>query len=222
MSGDAVVYVHGLWVAGHEALLLRRRLWRAHQWPVHRFRYAAARDSLADITAGLRDYIAAVDAERVHLLGHSLGGLVILRCLERYALPRPGRVVFAGTPANACRSATSLDRWRLGRYRLGRRLLGPVIAEELLVARERQWNLPRELGLIAGSRPLGMGRLVVDFDEPNDGTVAVSETRLAGATAHLTLPVTHTTMLLSPRVAREVWSFFEHGRFGSQVGNQHP
>jgi len=45
--------------------------------------------------------------------------------------------------------------------------------------------------------------------------VAVSETQLPGATAHLILPVSHTGMLLSARVARETGSFLEHGRFGS-------
>ena len=46
-------------------------------------------------------------------------------------------------------------------------------------------------------------------------SVAVAETRLPGATAHLTLPVSHTGMLLSARVAREVGSFLDHGRFGT-------
>jgi hypothetical protein len=56
---------------------------------------------------------------------------------------------------------------------------------------------------------------VVDFDEANDGTVAVSETRLPGAKAHIVLPVSHSGMLLSARVAHEVGQFLELGHFGS-------
>jgi hypothetical protein len=55
---------------------------------------------------------------------------------------------------------------------------------------------------------------VVDFDEPNDGAVAVSETRLPGAKQHLILPVTHTGMLLSPQVAQEAGQFLATGHFG--------
>ena len=41
-------------------------------------------------------------------------------------------------------------------------------------------------------------------DKPHDGAVAVDETRLAGARAHLVLPVSHTSMVCSRDVAREV------------------
>jgi hypothetical protein len=56
---------------------------------------------------------------------------------------------------------------------------------------------------------------VVDFQEANDGTVAVSETKLPGAKAHIVLPVSHTGMLLSARVAFETGQFLELGHFGA-------
>ena len=45
--------------------------------------------------------------------------------------------------------------------------------------------------------------------------LAVSETELAGAKSRLCLPVNHSGMLLSARVAREAGSFLEYGRFGA-------
>ncbi|MCC7463961.1 MAG: alpha/beta hydrolase [Gammaproteobacteria bacterium] len=210
MQGDAVVYGHGLWLSGREAVLLRRRIGseRGCRWVT--FGYSSLRESLADITQRLAACVRGVAAARVHLVGHSLGGLVILRCVERcHDLP-PGRVVFLGTPAVASAAAR-----RVARLRIGRAVMGPVVAAELLRDHARCWGVDRELGLIAGSRSRGAGRLVTDFTGANDGTVAVAETRLPGATAHLTLPVSHIGMLLSARVAREVGSFLEHGRFGS-------
>ncbi|MFO1410346.1 MAG: alpha/beta hydrolase [Steroidobacteraceae bacterium] len=210
MQGDAVVFVHGLWLSGQEAFLLRRRVVseRACEW--HNFAYSSVWHSLDDITQGLAACARGVDAARVHLVGHSLGGLVILRCVERYPDLPPGRVVFLGTPAVASAAAR-----RVARFRIGRAAMGPVVAEELLRHHERSWGAERGLGIIAGDQQLSLGRLVTDFTEPNDGTVAVAETRLPGASAHLTLPVSHTGMLLSARVAREVGSFLDHGRFGS-------
>jgi len=52
------------------------------------------------------------------------------------------------------------------------------------------------------------------FGEDNDGTVAVSETRLPGAAAVMTMPVSHMGLLWSAAVAREAGSFLEHGCFG--------
>jgi pimeloyl-ACP methyl ester carboxylesterase len=205
----AVVYVHGLWFSGHEAFLLRRRLEkeRGYAWRV--FSYASTLQSMDEIADALNAYIAEVDAPRVHLLGHSLGGIAILRCLERHPQQPPGRVVILGTPSMASQAAAALAR-----FRFGRAILGQAAALELLHTHQRSWPHERDIGIIAGTQPLSFGRLVVDFDEPNDGTVAVSETRLPGATAHLMLPVSHSGMLLSARVAHEVGQFLEHGRFG--------
>jgi len=206
---DAVVYVHGLWLSGHEAFLLRRRLVRERGYAWHMFSYASTLLTMDAIADALHEFIAALRVPRVHLLGHSLGGLAILRCLERHPAQPPGRVVFLGTPAMASRAANAL-----GRLRLGRAILGPAARGELLYAHAHRWAQQRELGIIAGTRPLSFGRLVTNFDEDSDGMVAVSETRLPGATAHLTLPVSHTGLLLSARVAHEAGQFFEHGHFG--------
>jgi pimeloyl-ACP methyl ester carboxylesterase len=209
MQGDAIVYVHGLWLSGQEAFLLRRRLESARGCDWHNFSYFSVWQTTAEITQALAGFVRSLGAARVHLVGHSLGGLVILRCLEQHADLPPGRVVFLATPA-----VTSAAARRVARFRIGRAVMGRVVADELLRDHERRWAHGRDLGIIAGNQSLGAGRLVTDFAEENDGTVAVAETRLPGATAHLTLPVSHTGILLSARVAREVGSFLAHGRFG--------
>lgn len=209
MNGAAVVYVHGLWMMGAEATLLARRLRLQRGYRVHVFRYRSVREPLSAIAAALRETVARIEAPHVHLLGHSLGGSVILACLERYPMTQPGRVVFMGAPVLGSRSAQTLCRWGLGRWVAGR-----AVADALVAHRQRPWAVARELGIIAGTLPLGFGRLLLRFNEPNDGTVAVSETRLAGATAYADLPVNHMGLLWSAQAAREAGSFLEHGRFG--------
>lgn len=206
----AVVYVHGLWMPGFEGALLRRRLRAERGFRCHVFRYRSVREPMTRLAAALRQMVARIEAPQVHLIGHSLGGLVIQRFLQRYTMAQPGRVVFLGTPA-----AGSCAARRLGAFRFGRRMMGAAVAEELLVERSRRWESERELGIIAGTMPVGLGHLLLTFREDNDGTVAVSETELAGAKYRLCLPVTHSGMLLSARVAREAGSFLEHGRFGT-------
>jgi len=206
----AVVYVHGLWLSGHEAFMLRRRLEKERGYAWQAFGYTSALQSMAEIADALNEAIGAIDAPTVHLVGHSLGGLAILRCFERHPQQPSGRIVFLGTPCLASRTANAV-----GRFRFGRAMLGQAATEELLYAHERAWKPGRELGIIAGNQSFSLGRLVTDFDEANDGTVAVSETRLPGATAHIVLPVSHSGMLLSARVAHEVGQFLEFGHFGT-------
>ena len=70
-----------------------------------------------------------------------------------------------------------------------------------------------EVGSIAGTMSVGMGRLVARFEGENDGTVAVDETELQGMTDHLCMPVSHSGMVLSTDVVDQVAAFLKHGKF---------
>jgi hypothetical protein len=83
----------------------------------------------------------------------------------------------------------------------------------LLSRRERRWQGQRELGVIAGSLGVGLGRLVGVGGAPSDGTILVDETRLPGIRAHLVLKVSHTGLPFSPTVARQTGAFLSSGNF---------
>jgi pimeloyl-ACP methyl ester carboxylesterase len=204
-----VVYVHGLWKSGGESLILRWRLASQFGFRTHVFRYDSL-SSMTEITTRLAKFVRELQLPTVRWVGHCLGGLVIYRFLERYPAQPPGRVVFLASPSMGSRSAASA-----GRIKLLARLMGKSVTEELLRPRIRHWGTHRDLGVIAGTRPLGLGQLVARFDEDYDGTVGVSETRLPGATDHLVLPVSHHGMLLSARVALETGLFLQRGSFSA-------
>lgn len=203
----AVVVVHGLWMPGAETCLLRRRLRAAGFTPVA-FHYPTIATSLSESAARLAEFLDGLPGNTRHLVGHSLGGVVILKALERHAPPRIGRVVALGSPFAGSAAAAHL-RALPG----GRRLLGRAMAEWLDEGGRRRWSAAAPLGVIAGSRPLGMGRLLGRLPVPHDGTVGVSETALDGAADRLVLPVTHFSMLWSRAVAREVAQFLRDARF---------
>ena len=211
MSNDAavVVYVHGLWMSGGESLFLKRRLTQDFGFKVHAFRYSAALSTMPQIIDDLQTLVRELDPRALHFVGHSLGGLVIYRFFERYAQQSPGRVVFLGTPSVASRAAVQASQ-----IRLVANLMGQPVAQELLQPQDRQWTFEdRPLGVIAGTQPVGIGQFLAQFEEDCDGTIGVSETRMPGATQHLSLPVSHAGLLVSPRVARETGEFLETGRF---------
>src|SRR5215813_7615930 len=150
-----VVYVHGLWMSGGESLFLRRRLANEFGFEVHAFRYAAASSTMPQIVDDLQALVQQLRPWRLHFVGHSLGGLVIYRFFERFPRQPPGRVVFMGTPSVASKAAVQASH-----IRLVANLMGKPVADELLRPRERRWEADRELGIIAGTQPLGVGQLL--------------------------------------------------------------
>ncbi len=203
-----IVYVHGLWLTGVESAWLRRRLAAELGCEARAFHYHSVTATVGEVVDALHAFIAGLQAEKIHLVGHSLGGIVILRLLEKYSDVPPGRVVLLGSPVNGSCVARGLSRWRLGSAVLGR-----MAEDELLQTPERRWDGSRELGLIAGTEPLGLGRIVAELPQPNDGTVAVVETRLPGARDVIDLPVSHTGMLFSVELVRQAAQFLREGRF---------
>ena len=126
-----VVYVHGLWQRGAESFLLRRRLAQELQADARTFSYPSVSGNINDNAMALGRYLKSVHADTVHLVGHSLGGLVILKLFELgftanglltsvMALPA-GRVVLMGSPVQGSLSAQRVARLPLG---LGRAMLG--------------------------------------------------------------------------------------------------
>jgi pimeloyl-ACP methyl ester carboxylesterase len=203
-----VVYVHGLWLTGHEALLLRRRIAHALGADVRAFSYPSVAATISDNAAALGRFLTSLPADTLHLVGHSLGGLVILRLFENAPALAPGRVVLLGSPINGSRAAHGFAR-----LPGGRRFMGRGVEEEVLTVRPRLWSGVREIGVIAGHSPWGLGRLIAPLEGPNDGTILIEETRLPGATDQIVVPVSHSGMLFSSVVARQTAQFLRHGKF---------
>jgi pimeloyl-ACP methyl ester carboxylesterase len=203
-----IVLVHGLWFSGREAWLLRARLARALNAEERAFAYRSVGNTISANSAALKECLATISCDALHLVGHSLGGVVIMDLFRNAPPLAPGRILLLGSPLQGSEAARSLHRLPFGKA-----LLGHGVAEQVLHAPPRRWDGARDLGIIAGRAPFGVGRLVTRFKGANDGTILVAETRLEGASDHLVLPVTHTGLLWSREVARQGASFLRDGRF---------
>lgn len=184
--------------------LLAKRL-RAEGFATHCFDYGSLLQGPAPSVDRLAARLMALGPEPVHLVGHSLGGLIALEALAHYHGLPTGRVVCLGSPLAGSCAARGLAMRRLATL-LGR-------SGGLLRSGLHQLPGGREVGVVAGSSGVGMGRLFGDFDGLHDGTVAVWETRLPGLADHRVLPVSHTGLILSSPVARLTAGFLRDGRF---------
>lgn len=200
---DAIL-VHGLWVPAAVMAPLAARL-SAQAFRCHLFSYYGRGRPIAAHAERLARY--ARDIGPAHFIGHSLGGLVILEALRGRGDVRAGCVVLLGTPVRG-----NFAGRRLGEHGWGRWFLGatqPLWAD----GRAARWTRPEPLGVLAGTLPLGLGRLLGPLPGPNDGVVRLEETELEGMRDRVVLRVGHSAMLLSQRVAAQVAAFLHDARF---------
>jgi 8-oxo-dGTP pyrophosphatase MutT (NUDIX family) len=204
---ESVVVAHGLWMPGFETALLRRRLTRAGFLP-RLFRFPTVGSGLDANAEHLARFAERMPGDKIHFVGHSLGGAVAAYMMQTRPPARAGRVVCLGSPLRGTRSGQNLAR-----FRWGARITGRSIGDLLARGGLPPWSGRTELGVIAGDLPIGLGRLLGVLPRPHDGVVTVEETRLEGATDHLVLPLSHLALIFSHTVARQIAHFLRNGRF---------
>ena len=184
--------------------------WRLRQcgFEVPRFSYASVAAGLEHNADLLAKFCRRQGTGPLHLVGHSLGGLLILAALERNRDLKVRRAVLIGSPYAGITAAMGL-----GRFPIGERMMGRTLNEWRRMPRP-SLSKDVELGVIAGNLPLGLGRLVARLPTPHDGVTCVDETRVPGAKDSIVLRINHTGMLFSPAVARATCAFLRNGTFG--------
>ncbi|MGA9855808.1 MAG: alpha/beta fold hydrolase [Gammaproteobacteria bacterium] len=205
-SKGIVVFVHGLYMTGLELGLLRLRVTQ-DGFQTHQFHYHTVLEPVTENARRLAEYILQLRATTLHLVGHSLGGLVILRMLEMHPNIPSGRVVLMGSPVRGSIAARNIVHRNWGW------LLGQSGVDGLAEEHEPVWDRKRELGVLVGTAGPGFRLTHPELPEPHDGLVAVQETRIVGATDQIELDVHHTGMLFSQEVAEQVIGFLNNGLF---------
>jgi hypothetical protein len=208
MSSDHIIIVHGLWMTGLELGVLQHRLRVDHGFEPSIFSYSSISGTMAEHVANLRAFVHSHKAERVHFVVHCFGGLVFLKMLDESADIPPGRIVCLASPMQGSCAVDGIARWPFARV-----ALGAAICDEVLSTKRRNWDGRRDLGIIAGSLSIGIGRLFAHFNEPSDGTLLVSETKLDGAKEHIVMPVSHTGIVFSVEVTAQIAMFLQAGTF---------
>ena len=202
LESREVLIVPGLWVPGVAMRPFALGLARRGYVP-HIFSYSG-RAALGKSV----DALAAVAKDRrLHFLGHSLGGLLVLEALNLHAEVAAASAVLMAAPVRGCLAGRRLARSAAGRWMLGASL--PLWE----AGRPARWTGTAPLGVIAGTRSIGLGRLLGTYDEPNDGVVQLSETVVDGARDQVQLSCAHSEMALSGRAISLAASFFATGRF---------
>lgn len=213
-SNETVVLLPGLWMPAWAMIPLQRRLAYCG-FRTLRVGYASASAGLRQNAECVAEAVRRLGAARVHLVGHSLGGVVALHAALRFGLSNVQRIVMIGSPYGDSHAARKLARSAFGRW-----MMGPCVPEWLACDKD---PIPPtvEVAVIAGSVAFGLGVLIArDLPRPNDGLISVGETQVAGMKASTIIPVSHSYMLLSTAVARLSCRFLRTGTFERAHANE--
>ncbi len=151
------------------------------------------------------------EGQKIHFVGHSMGGLLIRMILHKYRLEALGRVVQIGTPNRGSEVVTLLkNKW------LFKKVFGPAgqqLSEEISKVLGK---VDYELGGIAGNfNRFSLFRKV--FKTENDGSVSVESTKIDGMKDHIVIKTAHTLLPYNKEVQRQTAHFLKHGKFTSPL-----
>jgi pimeloyl-ACP methyl ester carboxylesterase len=200
-----VVLAPGLWMPAGAMALLSGRLARAGYTP-HVFAYRGRSPFDANIERLARFAHDTLGGRPAHFVGHSLGGVLILDMLNAHREIAAASVVLLGAPVRGCLAGRRLGAARVGRWMMG--ACGSLWGE-----REARWRRDAPLGVVAGTLPLGLGRVLGRLPDANDGVVRVAETEVAGMRARALVPQGHSMLIVSGAVGALVERFFASGSF---------
>lgn len=222
---ETVLLLHGLARSRWSMWAMERALKR-RGYAVLNFAHPTRRQSLDALVTHLATRVGGIRpapgrSNRLHAVGHSLGGIVLLALFARMPEPwQPGRLVAIGSPFQGAKVADVVGGWRLARS-----FFGPVL-------RDLGWQSEAlralaadgvEIGAIAGGgrfAVLNPGSLInarLGVLRDSDGTVEIAAALgapwLKPFADQLQVEAGHAFLPARPAVIEATLHFLEHGRF---------
>jgi len=216
MGDELVVLAHGL---ARSSFAMRDFALQLEQAGYHVcvMDYSTVGQSVDSVLALTKQQIdSCVDnTNRIHFIGHSLGGLVIRAYLQSEPeianSTRFGEVVLMGTPNLGSEVADHFKNHMLMQW-AGETSQSLMTGENTLGA---QLTTPDyRVGIIAGTNTNSATKAL--FDGPNDGLVSVASAKLANMKDFIELDVSHSRMRSDSEVANQAIHFLKTGRFAHQ------
>ena len=213
-AADRVVLLHGLGRGPRSMIPLEWSL-RRSGYEVVNLRYPSQRASIRELAEHALGpvFSEAPEDGKIHVVTHSLGGILVREYLREHGVPeRMGRVVMLAPPNAGSEVVDTLAGWRFYGWINGP--AGRDLGTDAAHAPARLGPIPPsvDVGVIAGDfswNPLFSSLI----PGPDDGKVAVARTHVAGERDHLTLPYSHTWLMNRAKTRRQVLTFLREGRF---------
>ncbi len=194
---DVVLLLHGLARTSGSMRSLHKDL-EAEGYRVVNFDYPSIREPLEVHGQRLHDTLARFDADpevgRIHVVTHSLGGIVTRHALTCGVPRKMGRVVMLAPPNKGSQVAKRLT---------------PVLGKWVKTLPQLSSADDSTVNKLAAVQGIEIGVIAAE----KDGKVRVEDTHLPGETDHLIVGGRHTFIMNRKDVRHQVGVFLRTGRF---------
>ncbi len=223
-AAECVVLLHGLGRTAKSFARMQAAL-EKDGYRVIALDYASRRRTIEELAAQELDTLISAlrrgQAQKIHFVTHSMGGILLRYYLTQHALPELGRVVMLGPPNRGSEVADFTARvWPVNR------IFGPNLARLKTAPGSFVNGLGPcrggEIGVIAGDRSINWINSLVFIHGRDDGKVSVVEAKLQGMKEFRVVHVSHPFLMRNRGVIRLVQAFLAKGSFGRDATDRAP
>ena len=202
-----VLLIHGILMNPLEMLYLGMQLEKSG-FNTHYLYYQSVLNTSPENAQVLHQKIKKLNLPDLHIIAHSLGGLVTMHLLNQFDDLPKGRVLMLGSPIKGSWVAQKIQKWPVFSFLLAQSMPSALSGENI-----PEWCSKRDWGMIAGTRNQGLGQITGGLPDKGDGTVLLKETIQPKQIAHTQVHSSHTGMLFSKEVANISSTFLKTGHF---------
>lgn len=154
-----------------------------------------------------------LEARTIHVVTHSMGGILIRQYLENRTVPELGRIVMLAPPNHG---SEVVDAMRdVPGYQWLNGPAGQQMGTEASSVPNRLGPATTDVAVIAGT--LSINLVLSNYlPNPDDGKVSVASARLEGMCAMLTVSVSHPYIMEDKQTMNEVVRYLGSGKFKSE------
>ncbi len=209
MRKQNVLLIHGILMNPLEMRFLGWQLEKSG-FRVHYIYYQSVLKTPAENARIIHKKILKLKLEQLHIVAHSLGGVITMHLFDQFNDIPDGRVVMLGSPVNGGSwIAKKMQNWPIISPLLSRSMPNALSGNDM-----PNWNEKRDWGMIAGTKSQpGLGIFTGGLPSISDGTVLLEETQHKKQTAHTIIDISHTGLLFSKQVAKLTCNFLNTGSF---------
>lgn len=202
-----VLLIHGILMNPLEMRFLGKQL-KSLGFNVHYIFYQSVLKTSKENAKVIHKKIQKLHLPDLHIIAHSLGGIITLHLFDQFNDLPPGRVIMLGSPIIGSFVAKKVQKWPIISPLLSQSMPSALSGENI-----PEWNCGRDWGMIAGTKNQGLGLFTGGLPGESDGSVLVDETFDPKQTAHIKVHASHTGLLFSKEVADQCSHFLKNGQF---------